>query len=135
VIAEDEKDDWYDGKLVTWEDGTAKKVYILTVDTNRPEPGRTIDSELGDNGLISVWVRGNLVKVLKDAARAAGVRDIVGAYIKAQHNAMGEKQRGKNPPKLYQAKLTPGELPREAVGVLADSTQDTGGYAEDEKPF
>lgn len=84
------------GKGKTWEDGSPKKVYLWQVDT--------VD------GPAVVWVRGNLVNVLRDAARKAGAKrqaDLIGSRVQIKHHALGEAtQKGFSPPKLFQAKIT-----------------------------
>jgi hypothetical protein len=76
----------------------------------------------------SLWVRGNLVKVLRTAAREAKVAALEGCIVKVQRIADGTPtQKGYAAPKLYRAKVTPGSLP-------TTSFVNGGGIDEDD-PF
>ena len=83
------------GALKTWDDGSPKKVFIWELETNE--------------GLGAMWVRGQLVTALRDAARAAGAKkqdDLIGAEVVVQHHELGEAKKGMSAPKLYKAKIT-----------------------------
>lgn len=84
------------GTIKTWDNGEPKMVYIWELEIENGETG-------------SIWVRGNLVKVLKDAAKAAGAKtsnDLIGADVMIKHHELGEsKTKGFAKPKLYQAKI------------------------------
>jgi len=110
------KQDWYDGKPLTWDDGSPKHVYILTV--------KTQDASLGDDGVVSAWIRGNGVKTLREAAKVGGASTLVGAELTMQHHALGEKKPGKNPAKLYKAKVVPGVLVSSADPFEASVTSE-----------
>jgi hypothetical protein len=84
------------GVVKTWDGTTPKKVWVFNM-----------EDSAGDTR--SLWVRGNLVKVLRTAARDAKVADLTGAVIKVQRIEDGiPTQKGYHPPKLYRAKVTPG---------------------------
>jgi len=86
-----------DGEVQTWGDGTPKKVWVFNM------------TPTGSEETVSLWVRSNLVKVVREAAREAKVADLVGCALKVQRIEDGKPtQKGYNPPKLYQAKVTPG---------------------------
>lgn len=81
-----------DGELRTWPNGDPKHVWVFDLDTGTEQQ--------------ALWVRGNLVTAIKDAARAGDVRNLVGAKLTVEHHALGEpKQKGYHPPKLYRAKI------------------------------
>ena len=50
-----------DGTPVTWDDGSPKHVWVFNLDTNLDGTADT-----------AIWVRGNLVKVLREAMKEAG---------------------------------------------------------------
>lgn len=85
------------GAVKTWPNGEPKHVFVW----------RVVDKE---GEVANIWARGNLVKVLRDACKAAGVKseaDLVGATVQIKHHALGEKKSAAfNAPKLFQAKIT-----------------------------
>jgi len=102
-----------DGEVVTWKDGSPRKVWVFNM---QPADGGEVQS---------LWVRGNLVKEIRTAARAAKVAVLEGATIKVQRQPDGQPtQRGYNPPKLYRAKVTPGTLPETSFMADQDSAED-----------
>jgi hypothetical protein len=101
------------GTVKTWDDGSPRKVWVFNV---KPADGETQ----------SLWVRGNLVKVLRTAAREAKVANLEGSVIKVQRIEDGvPSTKGYNPPKLYRAKVTPGVLPKPDTFVNAGVADDT----------
>lgn len=83
------------GKVKTWDDGSPKKVFKWVLE--------------GPEGPATLWVRGNMVKVLREAAAKAGAKrqaDLIGSTVMVKHHALGEPQKGFQPAKLYQAKIT-----------------------------
>lgn len=83
------------GELRTWDDGSPMKVFIWEIETA--------------NGPATMWVRGHLVTVLREAARKAGAKsqaDLIGAKVLVKHHELGEAQKGMSPAKLFQAKIT-----------------------------
>jgi hypothetical protein len=84
------------GQVKKWADGSPKDVYIFEL-------------EQEDGSMGALWVRGNLVKVLKEAAKEAGAsssNDLIGADVWVKHHALGESTtKGFAKPKLYQAKI------------------------------
>lgn len=102
-----------DGTINKWDDGTPRKVWVFNV------------KRTGNDDMESLWVRGNLVKVLRTAAREAKVANLEGAVIKVQRIEDGTPtQKGFNPPKLYRAKVTPGTLPTPNSFVGAADVED-----------
>jgi hypothetical protein len=100
-----------DGTVNKWDDGTPRKVWVFNV---KPADGE----------LQSLWVRGNLVKVLRVAAREAKVANLEGSVIKVQRIEDGQPTKpGFNPPKLFRAKVTPGVLPQTSTFTV-DTEED-----------
>lgn len=94
VTAVDERADTApDGTVKKWDDGTPRKVYVFTLD---------------DNGeLHSLWVRGQMVSAIRDAAKQAGLPTVIGSKLTIQHHALGEAKKGFSAAKLYRAKFEP----------------------------
>jgi hypothetical protein len=82
------------GELRTWPNGDVKHVFVFDLDTT--------------DGAQALWVRGQMVSAIREAAREAKVSNLVGCTLDVQHHALGEaKQKGYNAPKLYRARITP----------------------------
>lgn len=98
VTAVDERADTApDGTVKKWDDGRAKNVYVFTLD---------------DGGeLRSLWVRGQMVTAIREAAKAAGLATVIGSKLTIQHHALGEAKKGFAPAKLYRAKFEPAPAP------------------------
>jgi predicted RNA-binding protein YlqC (UPF0109 family) len=79
---------------ITWPNGDPKWVWLFELEQ--------ADGEMG-----TLWVRGNMVKAIREAVTAAGAGSPIGWQLKIQHHALGEPVAGKNPAKLYRAKITP----------------------------
>jgi hypothetical protein len=80
------------GEIRRWPNGDPKHVYVFNMDINGEEQ--------------SLWVRGQMVTAIREAAAAAGVKNLVGCKLTVKHTALGEiKQKGYNAPKLYKAKV------------------------------
>jgi len=119
------------GKTKTWDDGTPKKVFLWQLEDK-------------DGELATMWVRGNLVKVLREAAVKAGAKkqsDLIGATVQVKHHALGEAQKGMQPAKLFQAKITLA-TPEERAAMAARDEPDarasgtaTDAGQEDYDPF
>jgi hypothetical protein len=86
---------------LTWPGGDPKYVYLFEIEQPSGEMG-------------TAWVRGNAVKVIREAVKAAGATSPVGWNLKLQHHALAEAKDGLNPAKLYRAKITPAAV-RQAV--------------------
>ena len=80
------------GVIKTWDDGNPKKVFVFTCTDDTGEQR-------------SLWVRGNMVKAIREAVATAGVPTVIGNKIKVKHHALGEAKKGFAAPKLYQAKI------------------------------
>lgn len=86
------------GELQTWNDGSPKKVYVFDVLQADGETRR-------------LFVRGNMVKAMREAVAAAGLKTVIGATVTVQHHALGEAKAGRNAAKLYRVKLDPPRPP------------------------
>lgn len=88
------------GTPKTWSDGSPKKVFCWEL-------------ELEDGTIATLWVRGNMVKVLREACAKAGAKsqaDIIGGTVSVKHHKVGEPQtKGYQGAKLYQAKFEIGK--------------------------
>lgn len=83
------------GEVRTWPDGRAKDVYVFELD-----------------GVKALWVRGNMVKAIREALGAAHLQ-ATGTRIEVKHYAVGTPPKpGLNPPKLFMCRvLRPGDAP------------------------
>ena len=85
-----------DGELRTWPNGDPKHVWVFDIDT--------------DEGAAAIWVRGNMVTAIKEAAAKAKISTMIGAKLTVEHHALGEPaKKGYNAPKLYRAKMEAGQ--------------------------
>lgn len=86
-----------DGNVRTWDNGDPRKVWVFDVDTNKD----------GDAD-VSLWVRGNMYTVIRDALKAAAI-PTVGAMISVVHDRVGDPpKKGYHPPKLFSAQAQAG---------------------------
>ena len=84
-----------DGEIRRWSNGDPKHVWVFDLDVDGVQQ--------------SLWVRGQMVTAIRDAANAAKISSLLGCKLTIKHTALGEpKQKGFNAPKLYKAKLEPG---------------------------
>lgn len=79
------------GNVKTFSNGDVRHVFVFTMDT--PE------------GAQNLWVRGNMIKTIREAAQQAGLHTLVGATLSVRYTGDGEKKNGFNAPKLYAAKV------------------------------
>jgi hypothetical protein len=94
-----------DGTPVYWPSGDPKKVYVFTLDT--------------DAGEQALWVRGNMVKAVREAVTTAGLNTVLGAKLTIKHHALGDVvTKGHNPAKLFKAKAEPAPARAAAGGPL-----------------
>lgn len=92
-----------DGELRTWPNGDPKHVWVFDLDTAE--------------GAVAVWVRGNMVTAIKEAAAKAKVSSMIGAKLTIEHHALGEPaKKGYNAPKLYRAKMEAGQSAADGDG-------------------
>jgi len=82
-----------DGTPRLWPSGEPKNVYIFTGEDEHGDPA-------------SLWVRGNLVTVIREAVVKAGLKTVVDTRITVKRLADGTPpSKGMNAPKLYAAKV------------------------------
>lgn len=82
------------GDIRRWPNGDPKHVYVFTLDVAGEDQ--------------SLWVRGQMVTAIREAAATANVKNLIGCKLTVKHTALGEvKQKGYNAPKLYKAKVEP----------------------------
>lgn len=92
------------GEVKTWPNGDPKHVFVFDLDTA--------------DGTVSLWVRGNMVKAIKEAANAAGVKEMTGCTVAVQFTGLGEAKKGMNAPKLYKAQVKAPVAPSVTVDEL-----------------
>lgn len=96
----DEKNDTApDGTTKTWSNGDPKKVWVFSGEDEGGDPA-------------ALWVRGNLVKVVREARDKAGLKTMIDTKVTVKFTAFGTAEKGMNAPKLFAAKV-------EAVGPVA----------------
>ena len=121
-----------DGTAKTWPDGQPKKVFKWLLE---------VPEEVAEGGQATLWVRGNMVKVLREAAAKAGAKcnaDLIGAQVSVKHHAVGEpKTKGFQGAKLYQAAIklaSPEERAKMASAVetpgIKDEESDYNPYSD-----
>lgn len=79
------------GEVKTWPNGDPKHVFVFDLET--------------EDGTVALWVRGNMVKAIKEAAYAAEIKQMVGCTLAVQFTGLGEAKKGMNAPKLYKAQI------------------------------
>lgn len=92
-----------DGIVKTWPNGDPVKMYIFTLDT--------------DEGPKSLYVRGHMFTAVREAAKTAGLRSVIGQKLTVKHTGLGEvKTKGYKPAKLFAAKFesAPARQPADA---------------------
>jgi len=80
------------GNLKTYDNGDPRWVFVFTLDTA--------------TGAANLWVRGQMIKAIREAAEKAGVQTLVGSTLSVRYTGDGEKKSAAfNAPKQYQAKV------------------------------
>ena len=103
------------GKPKFWEDGKPRQQIVVHLQTTIRDP------EVDDDGIRAVYVRGNMLRAVREAVRKAGARLEVGGVLTVTYTGDGErKAAGFNPPKLYAATYVPA-----AQAAVADALGDT----------
>lgn len=81
------------GTTKTWPNGDPRYVYVLTVKTE-------------SQGDCNLWARGVMINAIREAAKLAGVTELVGNKVQIRYTGDGEKKSaGFNAPKLFAAKV------------------------------
>lgn len=109
------------GKPKFWEDGKPRLQIVAHVQTTDRDP--EIED---DDGVRAIYIRGNMLRAVREAVRKAGCTDLaVGAELAVTYTGDGQRTRsGYNPPKLYSAVYTPasgGDMAA-ALGVTQPQT-------------
>jgi hypothetical protein len=80
------------GNVKTYDNGDPRWVFVFTLET--------------PTGASNIWVRGQMVKAIREAAEKAGVSTLVGSTLSVRYTGDGEKKSAAfNAPKLYAAKV------------------------------
>jgi len=80
------------GNVKTYDNGDPRWVFVFTLETA--------------TGAANIWVRGQMVKAIREAAEKAGVSTLVGSTLSVRYTGDGEKKSAAfNAPKLYAAKV------------------------------
>ncbi|MGA1038434.1 MAG: hypothetical protein ACO3VQ_11560 [Ilumatobacteraceae bacterium] len=94
-----------DGTPKTWSNGDPMQVFVFDLDTNNT-----------GSADVAVWARGNLVKVLREAFKTAGLKPSENPKVTIKFAELGEaKNKGYHPPKLFKAKVEPAPQPAAAM--------------------
>lgn len=96
--------DFQTGELKTWNDGKPMQQLQVVLATDERDP-----EVADDDGERAVYVKGNLLKAVREAIRKAGAKGLdVGGTLTVTYSGDGEvTKRGFNPPKLYTASYVP----------------------------
>lgn len=92
------------GEKKFWNDGNPMMQLVVTVQTDRRDPGVP-----DDDGRRRLFVKGQMKQAIQDAVKLSGARSLeVGGHLSVTYTHDGEaKQRGFSPPKQYRAEYTP----------------------------
>lgn len=83
-----------DGTPKTWSNGDPMHVFVFDLDTTGTGAADTC-----------IWVRGNMVKAIRDALAAANLKPADQPQLTVKYSGNGEPTRkGYHPPKLFKAK-------------------------------
>jgi hypothetical protein len=96
--------DFTTGEPKFWEDGKPMQQLQVILATSERDP-----SVPDDDGQRAVYVKGNMLKAVREAIRKSGADGIkVGGTLQVTYTGDGDtSRRGMNPPKLYAATYTP----------------------------
>ena len=107
VTAIDSRDDTKpDGEVKRWPDGKPMAVFIFTLET--------------DEGPKALWVRGNMVTAIRDAAAAAGLKTVIGSELTIKHHDLGDERKGFARAKLFKAKFGPAPVKATVAAAPAE---------------
>lgn len=94
--------DFETGKPKVWEDGTPRWQVVIHLQTD------TRDQDVDDDdGIRALYVRGNMLRAVREAVRRAGGRLEEGGELAVIYTGDGERQGVGFPPKLYSATYVP----------------------------
>jgi hypothetical protein len=92
--------DFDTGALLYWDDGNKREQLVINLQTDERDPALT-----NDDGVRATYVKGQNIKSLRDAIRAAGADGIeAGGYLWDTYVKDGVAEGRKNPPKLHEYK-------------------------------
>lgn len=94
--------DFETGKPKVWEDGSPRWQIVIHLQTDNRDP----DVE-DDDGIRALYVRGNMLRAVREAVRRAGGKLEEGGYLDVIYTGDGERQGVGFPPKLYSATYIP----------------------------
>ena len=80
------------GEIKTWPNGDPKHVFLFEGEDEQGEP-------------VSLWVRGNMVKTIREATSEAGLKSVIDTKVTVKFDAYAEAQKGLHPAKLFKAKV------------------------------
>jgi hypothetical protein len=81
------------GNAKTWPNGDPRFVYVLSLKTET-------------EGECNLWARGVMINAIREAAKSAGVTELVGNKVSIRYTGDGEqKNKAFNAPKLFAAKV------------------------------
>jgi hypothetical protein len=91
--------DFKSGQPLLWNDGNPRMQLVVTIHTNLQE-------DADDDGMRTLYIKGNMQKAVKDAVAKAGARGIaIDGRLFVRYTGDGEKPDPKlNAPKFYIAK-------------------------------
>jgi hypothetical protein len=91
------------GKPKYWDDGKPRQQIVVHLQTTARDPAVE-----DDDGIRALYVRGNMLRAVREAVRKAGAKLEVGGVLTVTYTGDGErKAAGFNPPKLYTAAYVP----------------------------
>jgi hypothetical protein len=102
-LAASQQTDFNTGAPLYWNNGDPRMQVIATLQTTLREAGVP-----DDDGKRRVFIKGkSMSDGVRDAVRQAGARKLeLGGVLQVTYTGDGPKERGKNPPKLYEVSYT-----------------------------
>jgi hypothetical protein len=124
-----ERTNFQTGEIERWNDGNPKMQLVVT--------GKVDESERdGEDDTLErrLYIKGQMQKAVGSAVREAGAKDLlVGGVLWVKYTGDGKAERGKNPPKQYEAKYKAPEAGT-ASFLGTDTPKAGGGKAPDNDP-
>lgn len=79
--------------IKTWDNGDPKHVFVFSGEDDGGDP-------------IRLWVRGHMVKAIREATAAAGLKSVIDTKVTLKFDSEGTPPKtGMSPPKLFKAKV------------------------------
>jgi hypothetical protein len=80
-------------QVKTWPNGDPKMVFVFDGEDEQGDP-------------VSLWVRGNMVKAIREATSAAGLKTVIDTRVTIKFDSLGDQpNKALKPPKLFKAKV------------------------------